>query len=97
MYRIFAGRSDYPQWVRSYSVATSMDGTSWQYVMSAAEDGGGGGGAIAVFEANFDHTTSVSNSLRIGVVGRHVRLMPRLWHGHISMRVEFLGCESPSK
>ena len=73
-----------------------MDGTSWQYVMTAAEDGGGGG-VIAVFEANFDHTTSVSNSLRIGVVGRHVRLMPRLWHGHISMRVEFLGCESPSK
>ena len=72
-----------------------MDGTSWQYVMTTVEDGGGA--AIAVFEANFDQTTEVSNSLLTGVVGRHVKLLTRLWHGHISMRVEFQGCDSLGK
>ena len=78
------------EWVTLYTLATSLDGVTWADV-TQPQDGEVG---VAVFEANFDQHTVVTSSLPSdGVVARYVRLMPRLWHVHISMRVEFTGCD----
>ena len=78
------------EWVTLYTLATSLDGVTWADV-TQPQDGEVG---VAVFEANFDQNTVVTNSLPSGgVVARYVRLHPRLSHQYISMRLEFIGCD----
>lgn len=47
-----------------------------------------------MFPGNSDRNTVVYNRLYPSFKGRFVRIYPKQWHGHISMRVELYGCNS---
>ena len=63
------------QWVKSYSVQVSTDGMTFTDV-----DGG------ASFMGNSDSNTVVQTCFSSVVSARYVRLKPKTWNGHISMR-----------
>ena len=71
------GRLDYggDQWVKSYSVQVSADGSTFTDV-----DGG------ASFTGNSDRNTVVIACPSSAVPARYVRLKPKTWYGHVSMR-----------
>ncbi|XP_065838351.1 lactadherin-like [Oscarella lobularis] len=73
------GRAFANEWVTSYWVSYSLDGDSWRDY----QDG-------RVFQANDDRDSVVKRGLRF--VAQYVRIHPRTWLGHISMRVEVYGC-----
>merc|ERR1712072_1640999 len=80
------GRTQHNQYVKSYKVQTSQDGSSWSYV-----DGG------KTFTANtlppghtWKHTAAnnvkVENRFASPVSARFVRIVVQTWHGKITMR-----------
>ena len=69
------GRYRYDQWVTSYSVQVSRDGAMFTDV-----DGG------ASFTANSDNGTVVNACFSTPVSARYVRIKPKSWNNHISMR-----------
>ena len=84
------GRGDAdPQWVSSYTVSISNDGTNWTPV-----DGG------FTFTGNVGNGNNVvRNSFAGVVVARYVRIEPKTWSAHISMRAGVffhLGATLPS-
>ncbi|XP_013397759.1 uncharacterized protein LOC106164412 [Lingula anatina] len=82
------GRQDYNQWVKTYSVAYSFNGTKWVNY--------GEGGKKKVFTGNRDRNTLVKNYFKWYPIARYVRLYPATWQGHMSLRWEVYGCPSPS-
>ncbi|XP_078697599.1 lactadherin-like [Branchiostoma floridae x Branchiostoma belcheri] len=82
---IIQGRYDYDQWVTSYKLQHSVDGLRW--ITYASSDG-----SEEVFQGNTDRNTPVTNLLDSPTDARYVRFLPQSWHGHMSMRVEVLGC-----
>ncbi|KAI8495091.1 hypothetical protein Bbelb_270770 [Branchiostoma belcheri] len=83
---IIQGRYHAPyQWVTSYKLQYSVDGLSWITYASSE-------GPEEVFPGNTDRNTPVTNLLDSPTDARYVRFLPQSWHGHISMRVEVLGC-----
>ncbi|WP_395241875.1 discoidin domain-containing protein, partial [Salmonella sp. s51933] len=50
------------------------------------------GGQVKVFPGNRDRDTIVRNSVSPVIITRYIRIHPKSWYGHISMRVEFVGC-----
>lgn len=46
------------------------------------------------FPGNTDRDTVVSHYLNPPITAHYIRFRSRAWHGHISMRVELLGCRS---
>ena len=42
---------------------------------------------------NTDRDTAVYHELKPPITARYIRLQPVAWHRHISMRIEFSGCE----
>jgi len=49
---------------------------------------------LQVLNANKDRNTVVLNVLHHAITARYIRLHPKTWRGHISMRMELLGCAS---
>ena len=49
---------------------------------------------IRDFSGNSDRNTVVTNCFRPSILARYVRVHPKTWYGHISMRIELLGCAS---
>ena len=45
-----------------------------------------------VFIANVDLSSIVKNALQPVIVARFIRIHPKTWQNHISMRMEFDGC-----
>ena len=45
-----------------------------------------------VFKGNRDRNTVVSHGIIPPIRARYLRLHPKSWRSHISMRVEFYGC-----
>ncbi|XP_066269431.1 SCO-spondin-like [Branchiostoma lanceolatum] len=84
---IIQGRATYDQWVTSYKLQFSQDGTSWTAYQ-------GGNGAEKVFEGNTDRNTPVTNLLDPPVDARYVRFYPQTWNLYIGMRAEVLGCNT---
>ncbi|KAI8515780.1 hypothetical protein Bbelb_065930 [Branchiostoma belcheri] len=83
---IIQGRSwNADQWVTSYKLQCSVDGLSW--ITYASSDG-----SEEVLLGNTDSNTPVTNLLDSPTDARYVRFLPQSWHGHMSMRVEVLGC-----
>lgn len=62
-------------WVKSYKVRVSSDGSAWSNV-----DGD------AVFPGNTDMDTVISQIFANPVNARYVKILPQTWHGHMSMR-----------
>ena len=44
-----------------------------------------------VFDANRDQNTIVHNELEPPIFGQYIRILPKSWRSHISMRVELFG------
>ncbi|XP_028410605.1 von Willebrand factor-like [Dendronephthya gigantea] len=79
------GRSGASQWVKSYTVGYSDDGTTFKTYK-------GSNGQDKVFSANSDRNSVVRQEISPVVVARFIRIQPKTWHSYISMRVEFYGC-----
>ena len=69
-------------WVTSYYVNISSDGSIWRQIGS-------------LYEANTELDTKVTNSLPDGTSARYVRVMPSTWNVHPAMRWELVGCLGP--
>ncbi|XP_068683930.1 lactadherin-like [Montipora foliosa] len=80
------GRPSYAhlQWVSSYKILLSLDGTNWNAYRSD--------GSEKVFTGNSDIGTIVSHKLVPRITSRYVRFYAMSWHISISMRVELYGC-----
>ncbi|RMX52485.1 hypothetical protein pdam_00013777, partial [Pocillopora damicornis] len=74
------GRYDYDQWVKSFKVAYSKYGSHFEFQNK-------------VYDANTDRNSVIVNELIRPIKARFVRIYPVSWHGHMSMRMEFYGCE----
>ncbi|KAL9955596.1 hypothetical protein ACROYT_G036938 [Oculina patagonica] len=81
------GRQDSNQWVKTYSLSFSYDGVFWRTVQNEHN-------YTQVFTGNSDRYTVVRNELDKPVITRYIRIHPKTWNGHISMRTEFYGCKS---
>ena len=47
---------------------------------------------LQVLKGNSDHDTEVLHVFVPPIQARYIRVHPRKWHEHISMRMELLGC-----
>ena len=47
---------------------------------------------LQLFQANRDQNGIVKNAINPPILARYVKLNPRGWYRHISMRVEYYGC-----
>ncbi|XP_060081881.1 neurexin-4-like [Ylistrum balloti] len=74
------------QWVTSYKVNTSIDGSAWSNIVDPTSD------KIKVFRGNFDGNTIVSNWLDGIVLAKYIRVIPVSGHNHFSLRLEVKGC-----
>lgn len=45
-----------------------------------------------LFQANRDQNSIVKNAINPPILARYVKLNPRGWYRHISMRVDYYGC-----
>ena len=80
------GRTGNSQYVKSYKVKVSSDGSTWADV-----DGG------ATFTANSAaDDEKVENMFSSAVSGRYVRIVVQSWNSHLSLRAGVLLCEGPS-
>ena len=48
--------------------------------------------SLKVFQGNWDRNTVESRLLDPPIMARFVRVQPKTWYGHISMRLELYGC-----
>ena len=72
-------RSSHNQFVKSYKVSYSQDGTNWVELPD-------------LYVGNSNRDGKKTNSLPDNTEARLIRLHPIEWHGHISMRWEVTGC-----
>ncbi|XP_068676289.1 uncharacterized protein [Montipora foliosa] len=77
------GRYNYNQWVTSYRVSYSNDGSNFQTYQENNKD--------KIFQANRDRHTVVSNVLNPAIRARYIRILPYSWYSHIALRLELLG------
>ncbi|KAL9978622.1 hypothetical protein ACROYT_G016159 [Oculina patagonica] len=78
------GRQDDSQWVTSYSLSYSLNGSFWvQYILR---------GKKKIFRGNFDRDTMAVHKIFPPFHARFVRIHPLKWHSHVSMRAELYGC-----
>ncbi|XP_030844606.1 fibropellin-1 isoform X8 [Strongylocentrotus purpuratus] len=82
------GRQDENQWVTSYRLACSTDGTTFYTVQGISAYPRA---VRKIFTGNADRNTIVTNTLPVSQICRYVRLMPVSWYGHISLRMEIYG------
>lgn len=75
------GRHKYYEHVKSFKLAFSQDGNSWDFDYQT------------VFYGNCDHFTPVINILDRGVTARYVRFYP-VTYNYVCMRVEVYGCDA---
>ena len=93
---LIQGRGDrHAQWVKTYIVAISNDGQTFDYVTNEDTPSSSADDAV-VFEANTDQTTVVEQELPPTRPARFVRLYPQTWHRHISLRWEVMACSGTS-
>lgn len=71
------GRPTSSQWVTKYQVGYTLNGEDWMLV----DDG-------RVFEGNFDQNTRRRNDFYSPVIARAIRILPREWNSHISVRFD---------
>jgi hypothetical protein len=45
-----------------------------------------------IFKGNSDKNTVVLNVLNPPIITRYIRLLPKSWYKHLSMRFELYGC-----
>jgi len=78
------GRNGHDQWVTSYKVEYSDNGASFYCYQEHGTD--------KIFTANSDRDTIVYNVVSPPITARYIRIVPRAFLNHISMRMEIYGC-----
>lgn len=78
------GRYEANQWVKTYEIATSYNGKKFRFYSVK--------GKVKLFQGNFNRLATVSHRLVPRVRARYVRIYPKTWYSHISMRIELYGC-----
>ncbi|KAJ7382129.1 oligosaccharide binding [Desmophyllum pertusum] len=74
------------QFVTSYTLSHSNDGTTFtDYTQN---------GQVTVFAGNSDKTTVITQFLSPAINARYIRINPKSWSEHISLRIELLGCRT---
>eukprot|EP00960_Hanusia_phi_P074325 768213-Hanusia_phi.AAC.3 len=81
---VVQGRRDNDQWVTTFKVEVSDDGSKWVQVECGR-----------IFDGNSDRNTKVFVPFPTPVVGRYVRIYPQTWVNFLSMRAAILLCERP--
>ena len=76
------GRTSHNQYVRSYKVQTSSDGSSWADVDNGK----------TVTANTAASNAKVENRFALRVSARYVRIVVQTWNRHISMRAAVLVC-----
>ncbi|XP_028414250.1 venom prothrombin activator pseutarin-C non-catalytic subunit-like [Dendronephthya gigantea] len=72
-------------WVKTYSISYGVDKENLtSYKINATQK---------VFDGNTDENSVVTNVLSPAVTARYIRIHPKTWNNHISLRVELYGCE----
>ncbi|KAI8490265.1 hypothetical protein Bbelb_320030 [Branchiostoma belcheri] len=74
------------QYVTSYVITYGDGNGEWKFYINAAWQ-------VTVFPGNYDSNTEVINDLRDyngPITARFIRIHPRTWHGHISMRAKIV-------
>ncbi|XP_038050903.1 uncharacterized protein LOC119724056 [Patiria miniata] len=84
-----AGNSD--EWVTSYNLAHSSDGSNWNYYGGDREGKRNGRGMM--FKGNSDCDEIVHHNLEDPINARYVRFLPQDYYNRIGMRVELYGQE----
>ncbi|XP_028415658.1 retinoschisin-like [Dendronephthya gigantea] len=72
-------------WVKTYSISYGVDKenlTSYKIIATQK-----------VFDGNTDENSVVTNVLSPAVTARFIRIHPKTWNSHISLRVELYGCQ----
>lgn len=82
------GSPDLSQWVTSFSVSTSKDGSTFTTYME--------NGIKKIFRGNSDGNTVVKNYFAKEISARIVRLHPVTWENGIAMRFDILNCYNVS-
>lgn len=76
------GRPDWEQWVTSYYISYSLDGSVWTDFANA-------------FTGNYDQNTRVTTVLTPGgVTARYIRLYPDGFYDDRSLRWDIIGCRA---
>jgi len=75
------GRDDWTEWMTSYSLQYSMDGVNFEDYQQGI-----------VLPGNSDQHTVVKNDLNITMTARFIRLLPKTYHYHMTLRLELYGC-----
>ncbi|CAB3983234.1 EGF-like repeat and discoidin I-like domain-containing 3 [Paramuricea clavata] len=78
------GRGSSNQYVRTYTLSYSDDGINFKSYQRS--------GKKRVLKANVNDKCIAKTTLEPVIVARFIRIHPVTWKGHISMRVEFIGC-----
>ncbi|CAB4032973.1 partial [Paramuricea clavata] len=79
------GRTDCcNQFIQSYTISFSDDGKNFRSYKP--------GGMLKVFRGNSDRSSIVNRVVTPSIKARFIRIHPRVFHHHISMRAEFYGC-----
>jgi len=71
------GRGDADQWVTKFMVKYTNDGKKWYFIDNACE-----------FTGNADRNTKVTQQFSTPVTATTIRICPKAWNGHISLRFE---------
>lgn len=85
------GNSYKSEWVTSYQVFTSLDGTNFTTYSHIIN-----GKTPNTFSGNTDNTTEVTQLFNRNIIGRYMRIYPKTWHVAPSLMFEILGC-NPSE
>ena len=79
------GRQAFDQWVTTFKLEMSCDGTNWNTMKN--EDG-----FDRIYRGNHDRNTKVTQTMPVGTKARFVRLLPQTWYDNISLRWDIFGC-----
>ncbi|XP_062520334.1 EGF-like repeat and discoidin I-like domain-containing protein 3 [Corticium candelabrum] len=78
------GRDALDQWIKTYSLSHSKDGSTWFAYKENGQE--------KVFSGNSDFRQVVTHHLSVPITARYIRFHPKTWKVHISFRVEVFGC-----
>ncbi|XP_022796957.1 lactadherin-like [Stylophora pistillata] len=80
------GRNAVPQWVTLYELQYSEDGVTFVYYKEPGQS------SPKRFSGNRDQDSIVYHKLNPPIQARFIKLRPKRWYGHISLRMELYGC-----
>jgi len=83
------GRSETEERVTTYAVSHSLNGVTWTQIND-------GNGDLKIFNGNVDADTIEYNIFGSTFITRYVRIYPKSWSEHMSMRAGLSGCPTYS-